>query len=50
MCIISLVTSSLEEHIVQACLLDNLVPSYSFQLAVSQVNIYTLYMSMIQCD
>lgn len=31
------VTSSLEEHIVQACLLDNLVPSPSFQLAVSQL-------------
>ena len=29
--------TSQEEQIVQACLLDNLVPSPSFQLAVSQV-------------
>lgn len=35
------VTLSLEEHIVQACLLENLVPSPSFQLAVSQVHVYT---------
>ena len=53
-------TSSLEEHIVQACLLDNLVPSPSFQLAVSQVHTYMymyiyipvhmyMYMCMLKC-
>ena len=35
-----IVMPSLEEHIVQACLLDNLVPSPSFQLAVCQVCVF----------
>ena len=39
-----LVMTSQEEQIVQACLLDNLVPSPSLQLAVSQVHMYDMYM------